>query len=79
MFCNCWTEVNAKLKEHNLRLNCASIRMPSFTLVPTLSTEWIDPSKAPKGKKRYPTQLMASHCPLCGTEIPEEKKGGTQS
>ena len=73
MKCKCWSELNERLKEKNLRLCSAAFRMPSFTLVPTLRTEWIRASEAPKGQKRNPPAMFASHCPFCGVAIEDEK------
>jgi len=69
MNCNCWTELNEELKEKNLRLCGASILLPSFFLVPKLEMEWIDDSKAPRGQKKRPPGMLASHCPFCGIKI----------
>jgi hypothetical protein len=74
MNCKCWEETNTKLREMNLRLVGATFLVPSFTLVPIIATGWIDDTKAPKGQKRRPTAMLATHCPFCGTkiEVPKE-------
>ena len=63
-----------KLADKNLKLSGHSFLMPAFTLVPTVQTSWIDALKAPKGKKKSPPSLMASHCPFCGEKVPMPKK-----
>jgi hypothetical protein len=77
MNCKCITEIDAKLKDQNLSLNCLSWVMPSFTAVVTLKTEWIDDAKAPKGKKRRPPGMFACYCPFCGVKI-ELPKGESE-
>lgn len=69
MKCDCINEINEKLKEHNLRLSGYAFMMPDFKAIITINTEWIDRDKAPKGQKRNPTKMHASHCPFCGKEI----------
>ena len=79
MKCKCWAETQEKLKTMNLKLVGATFLMPSFTLVPTIATEWIDETKAPKGQKRRPTAMLASHCPFCGTKIENPKDDDTEA
>jgi hypothetical protein len=69
MKCKCWKEVDDKLREKNLRLTGATFVMPNFALVPTITTAWVDKEKAPKGQKRNPPAMLASHCPFCGVKI----------
>lgn len=73
MNCNCIEKLNEKLKEFNLRLSGYAYVMPSFKPVFTINTQWIDKDKAPKGKKKNPTFMFASHCPFCGKLA--QKKG----
>lgn len=82
MNCDCITRIDEKLKEHNLKLAGYAFVMPTFKPVFTISTEWIDASKAPRGKKRNPTYMFVSHCPFCGKpaesshkEVPAKRKG----
>ena len=76
MNCNCLNDVDDKLREKNLRLAGIAWVMPSFTVVVTIATEWVDDSKAPKGQKRRPPKLHASHCPFCGVKIEVLKTHG---
>ena len=69
MNCKCLEDTNAKLREMNLKLVGYTYLMPSFRVVPTVQTDWIDADAAPKGKKRKPTQMLATHCPFCGTPV----------
>lgn len=69
MNCKCLTEIDEKLKEKNLTLSGVAWVMPAFTSVVTIQTEWINPSLAPKGQKRNPPKMHASHCPFCGVKI----------
>lgn len=78
MNCDCYTKINEKLKERNLKLIGYAFIMPGFVMTPQIKTEWIDRDKAPRGKKTSPTAMIASHCPFCGQKIeqqqPEEKE-----
>jgi hypothetical protein len=69
MNCSCWKNTQQELVARNLRLTGAAMLLPSFTLVPVIATEWRDPDKAPKGQKRRPPAVLASHCPFCGQKI----------
>jgi hypothetical protein len=69
MNCNCIEEVNKKLYEQNLRLSGYAFIMPTFKPVFTITTEWIDPDKAPKGRKNRPMSMFVSHCPFCGKPV----------
>lgn len=71
--CNCINEVDDKLKEHNLRLTGYSLRVPDFTAVVSMRTEWIEKDKAPRGKRNSPPVMFASHCPFCGGQYAEPK------
>ena len=69
MNCDCIEKMDERLKEKNLRLCGYAFTFPDFKAVPTMNTEWIDPSKAPKGQKNKPTNIFASYCPFCGKAI----------
>jgi len=73
MNCDCINKIDDKLRQHNLRLTGYAHMMPDFSIVPTLSTEWIDKDKAPLGKKRNPPAMFASHCPFCGKPTEDKK------
>ena len=75
MNCKCFDEVDEKLRAQNLKLVGYAFIMPSFSLTPTVATQWIDKAKAPAGKKRTPPYVFASHCPFCGKPV---KKGGAR-
>lgn len=47
--------------------------MPNFNIVPNISTAWVDREKAPKGQKRNPPAMVASHCPFCGKPVEKRK------
>lgn len=66
MNCDCATEVDARLKSENLRLVGYALVAPDYKSIPYIQTEWINRDKAPKGRKRNPTYMLASHCPFCG-------------
>lgn len=66
MNCTCFTKINESLKPLNQKLTGYTFIMPDFTLMPTVSTTWIDPSKAPKGQKKKPLSVIAPFCPFCG-------------
>lgn len=76
MNCDCINKIDEKLREQNLRLCGYAFVMPNFKPVITIQTEWIDEAKAPKGKKRSPTKMFASHCPFCGTKIENDNQKG---
>ena len=69
MNCDCFDKIDDQLREINLRLSGYAFIMPKFEMVPTVTTEWVDKSKAPKGQKNSPTQMHASHCPFCGKPV----------
>ena len=69
MNCDCIAKIDEKLKEKNLRLIGFAFVASDFNMVPTVNTEWIDPTKAPKGMKNRPTKMFASHCPFCGKAV----------
>lgn len=79
MNCDCINKINEKLKEHNLKLCGYAFVMPDFKAVITIQTEWIDANKAPKGRKRNPTKMLASHCPFCGKEVEQQKPASDES
>lgn len=58
--------IDDKLREKNLKLAGYAFMMPAFRPKITIKTEWIDREQAPKGQKRNPTAMIASHCPFCG-------------
>ena len=64
--CNCINEIDDKLREQNLKLVGYAFMMPDFTPVINIRTEWVKRDQAPKGKKKSPTPMLASHCPFCG-------------
>jgi len=66
MTCDCYTEINAKLKEKNLKLVGAALTMPEFKTRFYIATNWIDRAKAPKGKKNSPPNMFVTYCPFCG-------------
>lgn len=68
--CNCINETDDKLREQNLQLSGYAFMMPNFLPKITIATKWLDPSKAPKGKRRSPTQMLATFCPFCGKKYP---------
>lgn len=72
MNCDCIEKMDERLKEKNLRLVGFAIPAPDYKVIPTVNTEWIDPSKAPKGEKNRPTKILASHCPFCGKSVNKE-------
>lgn len=73
MNCNCINQIDDKLREKNLKLTGFAFIMPDFRLNPTVSTEWLDKDKAPRGQKRNPPAMFASHCPFCGTPVEKPK------
>jgi hypothetical protein len=77
MNCDCHTKVNEKLREMNLKLVGYAFIMPGFVLTPQIATEWIDKEKAPRGQKRNPTAMLASHCPFCGQKIEQKEEKET--
>jgi len=70
--CDCINEIDKKLREQNVKLCGYAFTFPSFKTIVTIDTEWVDPNKAPKGKKRSCPKIFASHCPFCGKEIEKE-------
>jgi hypothetical protein len=73
MNCTCWKEINEQLKEQNLELNNGAYIMPGFVFTPTIPTRWLDSSKVPKGQKKRPPAMKATHCPFCGKTIQAEQ------
>lgn len=73
MNCNCLKEIDDKLREKNLKLTGYAFVMPDFSVVPQLATDWLDRDKAPRGKKRSPPAMFASHCPFCGLPVEKAK------
>ena len=71
--CNCLNEIDNKLREQNLKIVGYAFRMPEFEAIAVIKTEWKDESKAPKGQKRRPPSMFASHCPFCGVKYPPAK------
>ena len=77
MNCNCINNIDAELKERNMRLTGYVARlMPSFHFAPAIKTDWINPARAPKGQKNKCPQLIGSFCPFCGASV--EPKPGAQ-
>lgn len=74
MNCDCFNQIDDKLREKNLRLVGYAHSYPDFAIVPTVATEWLDRDKAPTGCKRYPTKMFASHCPFCGKPVEKNQK-----
>lgn len=72
--CNCITEVNEKLKDKNLRLNCSALIYEEWETRIYLRCEWIDKSKAPVGARRNPTPIFVKFCPFCG-KLAAKNKG----
>lgn len=71
----CFDEIDTKLREKNLKLVGYAHVMPAFRLVPTVETAWLDKTKSPRGQKKSPPKMFASHCPFCGKPVePKEKK-----
>lgn len=79
MNCNCINKIDDRLREQNLRLVGYAHTFPDFRIVPTVQTEWIDATKAPKGKRRSPTKMFASHCPFCGKPVEKRKASNDQA
>ena len=73
MNCKCLIELNAKLKDKNLRLASVALVAPSYKARFYISTNWVDSTKIPKGKKKCPPNMMVSFCPFCGLPVEEEK------
>lgn len=71
--CNCINKLDDKFREQNLKLVGYAFMMPDFRSVVTIRTEWVDKSKAPKGKRKSPPAMIASYCPFCGVKYPEPK------
>lgn len=74
MKCDCINKIDNKLRDKNLRLVGYAHVMPDFSIIPKLETEWIDPDRAPKGQKRNPPSMFASHCPFCGEPVESRSK-----
>lgn len=72
MKCDCLNEIGDELKKQNLRLVGLAFTS-SLGTVPYIQTGWIELEKAPKGKKKNPPYMFASHCPFCGQEIQSAK------
>ena len=70
MNCKCIEEVNENLKNRNLELSgLAFVFAPKLDIIPFIATKWLDDKAAPKGAKRRPPPMFASHCPFCGVPI----------
>lgn len=70
MACNCTSEMNALLAEHNTRV-CETMAFPSdgkpaYTL-PHIMTEKIE-----KRQRKGPALAIPTFCPFCGTEYAGE-------
>lgn len=78
MTCRCIEELDERLKAKNLKLGASSMgfRMPKFELMLSLPLEWIDRSKAPKGKLKSPPRMFVSYCPFCGNPVDPKDLGG---
>lgn len=72
MNCNCINEIDKKLKEKNLTLSGFTFLYPTLHAVPTIATEWVDKSKATRGRKNNPPPMLATHCPFCGKPVEAE-------
>lgn len=68
MNCNCVQEIEAKLKEQNIKLAESNFAMqwPECSMRFVIPTQWVDKTKAPKGKVKRCPPLFAAHCPICG-------------
>lgn len=75
MRCNCIQEIDAKLKEQNVRLADSNFAMqwPECTTRFLIATQWVDSSKAPKGKVKRCPPLFAAYCPICGKKAGRKK------
>jgi len=58
MACNCITDVNRKLADHNSQIVCTLFGQPSRCVIETTK---LDPKK--RGR---PQAMLASFCPFCG-------------
>lgn len=79
MNCNCLKEIDDKLREKNLKLVGYAFIMPDFSVVPQLATDWLDRDKAPRGKKRSPPAMFASHCPFCGVPVAKAEQASEKA
>jgi hypothetical protein len=66
MNCDCINKINERLKEKNLQLTGYAFVAPDFRTKFTITTQWIDRTKAPKGSKLNPPKMFVSFCPFCG-------------
>ena len=81
MNCKCWDQVDAMLKDQNLKLSDEPLvlMLPNLQTGIVFKTRWIDPAKAPKGKKKSPPTMRAEHCPFCGVKIQAEKPAESEA
>ena len=75
MKCSCIEEMNAKLKEHNVRLKTSlflSGRYAGQARI-AVSTIWIETPKSGRGRTRKePMQIILSHCPFCQIKLDDD-------
>lgn len=69
--CNCIEVVDKKLAAQNLRLTGFAYAMPTGNPVITIAVQWVDLAAVPKGRKKWPPKVRASHCPFCGVKYPQ--------
>lgn len=68
--CDCMTEVNKELAEHNTRLASGfmlSKSLRKMTVKPLLAVEKVD-----KSKRAKPMSVAPTFCPFCGTAYQPE-------
>ncbi len=73
MKCDCITKIDGELKSKNLEISGVAFLFPDMRTVPYINCQWIDKTKATKGKKNSPPYMLASFCPFCGQPVEEKK------
>ena len=71
MTCNCYNKINEELHKKNLMLTGYMFHLASSIMLPAVSTDWLDPDKAPRGEKKRPPKMAGSFCPFCGKPVEE--------
>ncbi len=66
-FCNCMNKVDRELEKYNTTLSRMWVMVgPKFVEIPEITTRKLNGTI--RGK---PKTVVASHCPFCGTKLPE--------
>ena len=73
MACDCITEMDAKLREHNTQIQ-TQLTFARYDVSNAIYTPYIGTEKIDRKVRKAPFLVVPSYCPFCGKKYREDSK-----